>query len=93
MHDVATAVQHMQVCRTRTDKRKLSSLELTLGHSAKSMPSSQESLALSEGPRSTMSTTVTSRTLCKKCGLDVAPHLGRLFSCPGYEAKFYVACV
>ena len=34
--DVATAAQHsnlpMQVCQTRTDKRKLSSLELTLLH-------------------------------------------------------------
>ena len=50
--DVASAVQHsnlpMQVWRTRTDKRKLSSLELTLGHSAKTMPSTQGSLVLSQ---------------------------------------------
>ena len=79
---VASAVQDsnlpMQVWRTRTDKRKLSSLGLTLGHSVKAMPSTQGSLALSQSVSDgTMSTTVTGHTLCKGCGLDVASHLGR----------------
>ena len=50
--NVATAAQHsnlpMQVCRTRTDKRKLSSLELALWHSENTMSSTQGSLVLSQ---------------------------------------------
>ena len=72
-----------------SDKDKLSSLELTLWHSAKTMPTLSFFLKDSEGPGSTMSTTVTGHTLCKGCGLDVGPHLGRSY----YEAKFYVVRV
>ena len=72
--EVATAGQHsnlsMQVWQTRTDKRKLSSLELTLGHSAKQKcPAFKGLLFFFKGPRSTMSMTVTGHTLCKFKGV------------------------